>query len=636
MKPDPTFLGTIQDVHGSTVSIALDENTVAGLAFIRGEAYRIGQIGSFVRIPVGFTDLYGIVTQVGAGAVPEAVSALQPHGFRWLTVQLVGETQPKKAFERGISQYPTISDPAHLVTEDHLHKIYGSVADGNAIEIGRIASADSVPALIDIDRFVLRHAAVLGSTGSGKSTTVASLLSAFSAPERFPSSRVLLLDLHGEYAKALSDRATIFRINHDPAQNEKPLALPYWAMTSDELLPLLFGAVPDQERNVLLERLTEAKRQWVKIHPQSGLTEAITTADTPVPFSVHQFWFELHNAVYATYTEQGTAQTEQTRAYEMNGGNPLEKGNALQVVPPKFRPHTQAKDVEKIYQPYLGLNLRRQVDFLAARLRDPRFDFLFLPADWKVGTDGNVAKDLDAWLGEWIGDSKPISILDLSGIPVSVLVELVGALLRIVYDALFWSRNLPEGGRKRPLLIALEEAHTYLSQATGNPASTIVRRIAKEGRKYGVGLMLVSQRPSEIDATILSQCGTLVALRLSNTADRGHVTAATTDHLEGLLDMLPILRTGEALIIGEAVKLPMRVLITAPPENKRPDSGDPKVFEATGKTGWNQPFAAGDFGRVITVWRKQNPRIVAAPPPVPPPAAVAAPVKPLPAKPAKK
>jgi uncharacterized protein len=607
VKPDPTFLGTVQDVHGSTVSIALDDNTVAGLAFIRGEAYRIGQIGSFVRIPVGFVELYGIVTQVGAGAVPAAVSAAQPHGFRWLTVQLVGESHPSKNFERGVSQYPTISDPAHLVTEDHLHRIYGSVTDGNAIEIGRIASADSVPALIDIDRFVLRHAAVLGATGSGKSTTVAALLAAFSSPKRFPSSRVLLLDLHGEYARALTDRATLFRINPDTAKGEKPLALPYWAMTSDELLPLLFGSVGDQDRNIVLERLTDAKRKWVKNHPESGLIEATTTADTPVPFSVHQFWFELHVAVYATYTAQGTAQNEETRAYEMANGQAIEKGRALAVVPPKFRPHTLT-GAEKIWLPHSVLNLRRQVDFLAARLRDPRFDFLFSPADWKVAEDGNVAKDLDAWLAEWIGDAKPISILDLSGIPVSVLVELVGALLRIVYDALFWSRHLAEGGRKRPLLIALEEAHTYLSQTAGNPASTIVRRIAKEGRKYGVGLMLVSQRPSEIDATILSQCGTLVAMRLSNATDRGHVTSATTDHLEGLMDMLPILRTGEALVLGEAVKLPMRVLVNAPPENQRPDSSDPKIFEKEKNAGWNKNFVQGDFKHVIVTWRKQNPR----------------------------
>lgn len=608
MRPAPTFLGTIQDVHGATVSVALDENTIAGLAFIRGDAYRIGQIGSFVRIPVGFVELFGIVTQVGAGAVPAAVSATQPHGFRWLTVQLVGESRPGKKFERGISQYPTISDPVHLVTEDHLHRIYGAASDGNTIEIGRIASADSVSALVDIDRFVLRHSAVLGATGSGKSTTVASLLNSFSSAARFPSSRILLLDLHGEYAQALAERATVFRINPDTEKAEKALTLPYWAMTSDELLPLLVGTVPEQERNNLLERLADTKKHWVKNHPESGLTEATTTADSPVPFSVHQFWFELHNAVYATYTAQGTAQTEATRAYEMAGDQPVEKGNALNVVPPKYRPHTQAANAEKIFQPHQVLNLRRQVDFLAARLRDPRFDFLFSPGDWKVGTNGEVTKDLNAWLAQWIGSEKTVSILDLSGIPVSVLVELVGALLRVVYDALFWARYLPEGGRQRPLLIALEEAHTYLGHIAGNPAASIVRRIAKEGRKYGVGLMLISQRPSEIDATILSQCGTLVALRLSNATDRGHVTSATTDHLEGLLDMLPILRTGEALIIGEAVKLPMRVLVTAPPENKRPDSNDPKVFDQAVQTGWNRPFVASDFSTVIASWRKQNPR----------------------------
>lgn len=608
MRPDPTFLGTIQDVHGATVSVALDENTIAGLAFIRGDAYRIGQIGSFVRIPVGFVELFGIVTQVGAGAVPAAASAIQPHGFRWLTVQLVGESRPGKKFERGISQYPTISDPVHLVTEDHLHRIYGAAADGNTIEIGRIASADSVSALVDIDRFVLRHSAVLGATGSGKSTTVASLLNSFSSAARFPSSRILLLDLHGEYAQALRDRATVFRINPDTTKGEKALTLPYWALTSDELLPLLVGTVPEQERSNLLERLADAKKQWGKNHPESGLTEATATADSPVPFSVHQFWFELHNAVYATYTAKGSAQTEATRAYEMVEGQPAEKGNALEVVPPKFRAHTQDAGVDKIYKPEQVLNLRRQADFLAARLRDPRFDFLFSPGEWKVGTSGEVTKDLNAWLAQWIGSEKPVSILDLSGIPVSVLVELVGALLRVVYDALFWARYLPEGGRQRPLLIALEEAHTYLGQIAGNPAASIVRRIAKEGRKYGVGLMLVSQRPSEIDATILSQCGTLVALRLSNATDRGHVTSATTDHLEGLLDMLPILRTGEALIIGEAVKLPMRVLVTAPPENKRPDSNDPKIFDQAVQTGWNRPFVASDFSTVITSWRKQNPR----------------------------
>ena len=134
-----------------------------------------------------------------------------------------------------------------------------------------------------------------------------------------------------------------------------------------------------------------------------------------------------------------------------------------------------------------------------------------------------------------------------------MLSDLIGVLLRILYDALFWARDLPEGGRERPLLFVLEEAHAYLGKESANLAANAVRRIAKEGRKYGVGLMIVSQRPSEIDPTILSQCGTIFAMRLANDVDKGHVTNAASDNLKGLFDMLPILRTGEAIIVGEAV-----------------------------------------------------------------------------------
>ena len=166
--------------------------------------------------------------------------------------------------------------------------------------------------------------------------------------------------------------------------------------------------------------------------------------------------------------------------------------------------------------------------------------------------------------------------------PSGILNNLVGAVLRLIYDALFWSRRLSEGGRERPLLVVLEEAHAYLGRDNTGPAAQAVRRIAKEGRKYGIGAMLVSQRPSELDSTILSQCGTIIAMRLANPADRQQVGAAVTEQLQGLLDMLPILRTGEAIIVGEAVHLPVRTLIDPPPANRRPDSSDPVVFETDG------------------------------------------------------
>jgi DNA helicase HerA-like ATPase len=205
--------------------------------------------------------------------------------------------------------------------------------------------------------------------------------------------------------------------------------------------------------------------------------------------------------------------------------------------------------------------------------------------------------------------------LDLSGIPSSVLNDLIGALLRILYDALFWARKIPEGGRERPLLVVLEEAHAYLGKENSGAAAAAVRRIAKEGRKYGVGIMLVSQRPSEIDPTILSQCGTLFAMRLANETDRGQVTSAASDNLKGLFDMLPALRTGEAIIVGEAVSLPIRTLIDPPAKNRKPDSEDPRVvvrgslqrdgFDGAG--GWNQKRDTQDYAAVVRLWRRQNP-----------------------------
>jgi hypothetical protein len=206
-------------------------------------------------------------------------------------------------------------------------------------------------------------------------------------------------------------------------------------------------------------------------------------------------------------------------------------------------------------------------------------------------------------LQSWFGHNKPITVLDLSGVPSQVLVRLIGGILNITYEALFWGRSLPEGGRARPELVVMEEAHRYLGKDGDNPARDMVQRIVKEGRKFGVGAMIVSQRPSEIDETILSQCGTLMALRLSNSADQAKVKAALPDSLSGLVDTLPVLRTGEAIIMGEAARLPIRCRINLPPAGERPNSEDPRVSEA-----WAQPRGDEDYGRLTAAWRSQDPK----------------------------
>ena len=605
MPVDPTYLGLIQDVTGNTVSVSLDESTLSGLAFIDGQAYRIGQVGSFVRISLGYVNLFGVVSQVGAGAVPERLAAQEPHGYRWMTVQLVGEGTASTGFRRGISQYPTVGDRVYVVTNDDLRSIYGRENAPNFVKVGHLASAESIPALIDVNRLLSRHSAVVGATGAGKSTTVASLLRALCDPVRYQSARILIVDIHGEYGTALRDLASVFRINPAVDQGQENLFVPYWAMSFDELLSITLGTLDDASRGAVLEKIYSLKKEALNRTAREGVTADTLTVDTPVPFSIHRLWFEFHKAMYATHTAQQAAQSVATEALAVDAsGQPIQAGDALKVIPPQYQPIAQGR----IFLSAANLNFRRPLDYLATKLRDPRFNFMFRPGPWLPGLQDPPEADLDQLLSQWLGGEHPITILDLSGVPSSVLNQVVGVVLRIIYDALFWARSLSEGGRERPILVVLEEAHNYLRDDQSSSAGAAVQRIVKEGRKYGIAAMIVSQRPSEIDPTVLSQCGTMIAMRLSNASDRSHVTSAVTDNLEGLLSMLPVLRTGEAIVVGEAVHLPLRTLLAPPSMDRRPDSADPEVFNESGPGGWNRARETADYKDVVTVWRKQDPR----------------------------
>jgi uncharacterized protein len=624
-RPDPhgraTVIGTVQDVSGTTISVTLNSDRFSALSFVNGQGYKIGQIGSFVKIPVGYVDLYGVVSQVGASAVPENAMLAMPNGLRWMTVQLIGEGYRSGRFERGISQYPTFEDEVHLVSETDLQAIYGRLDKQNhLVRVGHVAGSESIDALVDINKLITRHSAVVGTTGSGKSTTVAGLLNVLSDADRFPSARIVVLDLHGEYARALGDRAHIFKISPDERKpNEHRLCIPFWALSFDELVRVTFGSLPPdgKARNIILERVLAAKLASLAAQPIPGVDPLNITADSPVPFSLNKLWHELFCAEFGTYFSAGGANPTDPAnwAYEKDAGGANLIGDAQAGIPPRFRKvkNIQA-DAEKIQYLPDGLNIRGQLEALGARLRVSRYDFLLKAGDWHPHIDGSVEKSLADLIKQWIGNDRPITILDLSGIPSTVTNDIIGNVLRVLYDALFWARNLSEGGRERPLLIVMEEAHTYLNDDCESSASIATQRIVKEGRKYGIGAMIVSQRPSEINSTILSQCGTFFAMRLSNGTDRSHVTGAMSDNLEGLTNMLPLLRTGEAIILGEAVGLPMRTMIQAPPRDRRPDSQDPLVCDGTHPDesmtpgGWNlKNHLAPDYAYFVQTWLQQNP-----------------------------
>jgi hypothetical protein len=616
-----TVIGTVQDVSGTSVSVTLTSDRFSGLSFVHGQGHKVGQIGSFVKIPIGYVDLYGIVSQVGASAVPEKAALSMPNGLRWMTVQLIGEGYRTGRFQRGISQYPTFEDEVHLVSEADLQAIYGrSDKQNHLVRVGHVAGSESIDALVDVNKLVTRHSAVVGTTGSGKSTTVAGLLNVLSDERRFPSARIVVLDLHGEYGKALGDRANIFKINPDARNaNEHRLCIPFWALSFDELMRVTFGSLPPdgKARNIILEQILEAKIASLTAKPIAGVDSASITADSPVPFSLNKLWYDLYCREFGTYLSAGGANPSDptTWAYECDPLGAQIVGDAQAAVPPRFRKvKNVASDAEKINWLPDVLNIRGPLEALGARLRVARYDFLLKAGDWHPELDGTTTKTLAELVGQWLGSDKPITILDLSGIPSTVTNDIIGNILRVLYDGLFWARNLSEGGRERPLLVVMEEAHSYLGDNGSSAASIATQRIVKEGRKYGIGAMIVSQRPAEINPTILSQCGTFFAMRLSNATDRSHVTSALSDNLEGLTSMLPVLRTGEAIILGEAVRLPMRTMIQAPPRDRRPDSQDPLICDEAAPEdsmtpgGWNlKMHIAADYRYFVETWLQQNP-----------------------------
>jgi DNA helicase HerA-like ATPase len=588
----PTLLGHIGAVSGAAVSIRQFEGIASGIAIIGGKSYRVGQVGSFVRIPQGYHDLYGIISDVGASATPETLKNIEARGERWMTVQLVGEVI-EATFERGISQYPAINDQVHLVTEEDLARIYGTTETGQ-VTIGRLSGAESIPVRVDLDKLVTRHSAVLGSTGSGKSTTVASLLRSISVGQggsgsSFPSARVLLIDIHGEYGRALKSAAKVFRVN--PQAGESALFVPYWALDINELLPFLLGKTEEKAITAISDKILAMKLAGSKIKDYPGVNENSLTADSPIPFSLKKLWYELIDPEVKTWLDAARSQTAVT-----NPGAPDTLTAPTYPLPAMGPVPPFANNVGV-------LSIRRQLDQLRSRLLDKQFDFMLHPGDWEPGINGIPTNDLPQLLNEWFGHDKPITVLDLSGVPSAVLLRLIGGILNIIYEALFWGREMAEGGRKRPLLVVMEEAHRYLGKESDGPARDLVQRIVKEGRKFGVGAMIVSQRPSEIDETILSQCGTFFSLRLTNSSDRNKVQAALPDSLSGLVDSLPVLRTGEAIITGEAAKLPIRCRVTLPEIDQRPSSEDPLVA-----TAWAAKRSKDDYDRVVAAWRSQDAR----------------------------
>lgn len=590
MKQDITYLGRVINVNSDAVEVEISKDIPSAAPIIKGRLYKIGQIGTFVKFPIGNLTLFGLVASVSNTPNTIEHTEYEPnYGSRFLRIQLIGEKIGNQRFEKGIGTFPTINDEVHIVTEDDLKEIYGIKTDGY-IEIGSHSSSENLPVYISLSQLVLRHSAILGSTGSGKSNTTAHLIKTILNDN--VGSRVVLVDTHGEYASAFKGQAKIFRIN----DSKNPLFIPFWAMNFDELSFFLVGRPEGQERpedKRLRERIVEMKKDNAGKLKAGKVNEDYVTADSPIPFDIKKLWYEFDREINATYS----VSNGQSSVTEML----IAEGDSNKLIPAKFTPYAPGggspfKSGMQIMYPYLGK--------LYSRIKDSRYGFMFNPANY---FDTTSKDDADHLLREWIENDERLSILDLSGIPFELIDISVGIITRFLYDSMYWGRFEDYTGRNRPLLMVYEEAHSYLpkSEKTSHVygyARKAVEKIFKEGRKFGIGAMVVTQRPSEISETILAQVGTFIALRLTNSGDKNTVQSSAPNNMNSLIELLPSLRIGEAIVVGEAINIPSRVRI--PIVEPRPSSDDPKLAKQ-----WVKQFKADKthYKSVMTALREQKP-----------------------------
>ena len=585
MKSDSTYLGKVIRVDSSAVEVEVSSEIPSAAPIINGRLYKIGQIGTFVKMPMGNITLYAIVSAVSDRPFAADSDGEARSSSKFLSIQLIGEKIGDNIFEKGIGTYPTIGDEVHLVIEKDLFEIYGE-KDSGSIELGKHSSSENLSVYVDTHNLVLRHCGIMGSTGSGKSNTTVSLLKAILGS--YAGSRVILIDPHGEYASAFPD-ARIFRIGDTQA----PLFIPFWLMSFEELAFFLVGADQRDEQRVeyrlLRDMVTAMKRENLNL--KAGIVNInLITADSPIPFSARKLWHKMNWLLNASFSATSKDDQNAATACETSAGD------AETLSPAIFEAYAMGNTApfKSKHTDFFGYEKK-----ILSRLKDSRYDFLFNPGEYKTA---DSPKDLHNLLAEWIGGPERLAILDLSGVPFEVLDITVGLITRFVYDSMFWGRKESYTGKQRPLLLAFEEAHTYLGKNDKSCYSkSAVERVFKEGRKFGVGALVISQRPSEISETILSQIGTLIALRLTNSSDQSIVKSSAPDNMNSLMDLLPSLRIGEAIVTGEAIKIPSRIRLKL--NNPRPTSEDPKLVECWSK---EHPNHEDNYKAVVNKIREQK------------------------------
>jgi hypothetical protein len=540
-------IGTIIEVDGSHIVAELDPGLTELSRIYAGETYPIGQFGSIVRIHFGRHLIYALVGRLRMKAEYEAERGLAPHASsdeRIVEADLFGQGewthdqsgQPKLQFERGVATYPLPQQTVYLTPKSELRFIYGDFK-GVVIQLGEHVGAGGAPCYADLNELLGKHTAILGSTGAGKSGAVAAIIHSVlergkNAEYKHWKPQIIILDPHNEYGSAFPEHKRL-------STDEGTLSLPYWLLDLDETIGLLIGkteyAATSQSnivKNALLVARSKAADDILELESSK------LTVDAPIPYL-------LGNP--AGLDEFG----------EVNGAK-YEIGlvGAINAQRPGNRNKKDHEDYNKV--------LRK----LESLMKDERVAFMMKPWD-------GAGDPMSSILSQILGEDSAVRIVDLSGVPNEVAGTASAALARTLFSLKVWQTAAER--EVSPVVLVCEEAHRYVpnsGEAQYAAAQSAIRRIAKEGRKYGIGLFLVSQRPSEVESTVLSQCNSWIVLRITNESDREHVRGVLPDSMAGMTKMLSGLRRQEAIFVGQAAMLPSRIMIRNLAADQLPKSHD--------------------------------------------------------------
>lgn len=530
------LVGTVQNVDTKKIIVSVDkEETLNKL--------KINDLIVFSGINAD-QKLIGIVTKISKKRIDideddEQKEEIE-YSYNFCNAILVGTFYKKlspienNVFKRAVNTYPEINSKVYLVDGKALSIIMNSleneITSDKRLTIGKYASNQDVQAILDGNKFFQRHATIVGSTGSGKSFTVANILE---KAKELEHANLIVFDLHGEYSEL--SYAKQIKISDDNG-----LHIPLWFFNYEEIHSLFIESsegTSTNQRAAVIKYILEQKKGYIK-NNMHDLSPEIITADTPIPFSAKKMkeYLEMENI-----KEEPTG--EQYKSGDKKGQEKTKQGQ------------------------YYG-KLTNLITRLQTKIDDKKYGFVF-------NEKGTIESEyINTFIGHILKNDHKIKVIDLSEVPSDMLSIIIGVVTRLIYEVQFWMTP-KEKETRHPFAFVCDEAHLYMPRdttkmkAVENKSLEIFEKIAKEGRKYGVSLVIVSQRPAELNSTIISQCNNIVCLKITNDRDKSAVAAMLTDSLAGLIETLPNLDVGECIVIGDSIKLPTKIILDKPKEEPK-------------------------------------------------------------------